>query len=128
MAEKGDVERVLCPDVVVGVEKAPMLGDDGKHAEQVSTHVCHRHALGLMRASVARQRADLGPIDPEILHRVARSLEVEHLVSRESPDGRRLDPRHRRGQGDEPVAVGIGKRPQHDSIENREDRRRGADA
>ena len=81
-----------------------------------------------MRAPVTRNRSHRGPINAEILEQVAPLLEVEHLVSRDAPDWGRLDPRHWRGERDEPVAVRIRQRPQHDGVENREDRRRRAEA
>ena len=128
MAHQRHVERVQRPHVVVGIEKPPALRHDAKNAKEARAHICHGHALRLMRAPVTRNRSHIGPINAEILEQVAPLPEVEHLVSREAPDWGRLDPRHRRGERDEPVAVRIRQRPQHDGVENREDRRRRAEA
>jgi len=126
MAHDADGEEL--GQIVVRHEQPAALRYDAEYAKEVGRHERRRHALGLMLGPVAAHRHEVGLVDPKIFEGAARLLEVEHLVARQPPHRRCLDARHGRREGDQSIAVRIGKGTEHDRVEDAEDRRRRADA
>ena len=67
-------------------------------------------------------------IERDVGERPAAILEVEVLSSRDAVLFARFDLRPERADVDEPIGVRVRQRTQHDAIEQREDRRRGAES
>ena len=125
--QQSDARIAVRIELVSGGEESSELRADAEHRERARADVDLGHTLRRMVA-VAGDDHDGIVIERDVGERPAAILEVEVLSSGDAVLFARFALRPERADVNESIGIRIWQRTKHDAIEQREDRRRGAES